>query len=74
MAASLSLVDLRGSEMHQGDRRTGVQEGEDASKSPPTNGLHISLTRPFTIRSYERDEYVKIASQEVHRLRKELER
>lgn len=34
--------------------------------------LHISLTRPFTVRSYERDEYVKIATAQVHQLKENI--
>lgn len=43
-----------------------------ASDSP--EHLHISLTRPFTVRSYERDEYVKIAAAELRRLKTSIRR
>ncbi len=38
-------------------------EAEESSETllSTTGKLHISLTRPFTVRAHERDEYVKTA-------------
>ena len=36
--------------------------------------LHVSLTRPFTVRAHERDEYVKVALNEIRRLPAETTR
>ena len=50
------------------------QGGSGNTATTSADCLHISLTRPFTVRSYERDEYVKVASAEVKRLRTEIGR
>ncbi|SJX62714.1 related to UPF3-Nonsense-mediated mRNA decay protein [Sporisorium reilianum f. sp. reilianum] len=60
-----TLLDLRHS-----DHPINDEGASAANPSPSSQGqLHISLTRPFTVRSYERDEYVKVATAEVQRLK-----
>lgn len=65
-----TLIDLRSTDStkkNAGDTTrdvTPADRSEDAARH-----LHISLTRPFTLRSYERDDYVQIATAELQRLR-----
>ncbi|KAJ1028307.1 hypothetical protein NDA18_002972 [Ustilago nuda] len=48
------------------DASPGADPAEEAEH------LHVSLTRPFTVRSSERDEYAKIAKAELQRLKEKI--
>lgn len=60
-----TLLDLRYSDKLADGKEASAGESAQISREQ----LHISLTRPFTVRSYERDEYVKVASAEVQKLK-----
>lgn len=64
-----ALLDLRDAR-DISDPEEEHPRGSATDTSPQTSEhLHISLTRPFTVRSYERDDYVKVATAEVERFR-----
>lgn len=63
LGPSHALLDLRHS-----DASVEADNPED------TGHLHISLTRPFTVRSSERDDYVKIARAELQKLKTNIDR
>lgn len=48
--------------------KTADAEASSETLLSTTEKLHISLTRPFTVRAHERDEYVKTALAEIGRL------
>ncbi len=55
-------------------RKTAEAEASSEPNLSTTEKLHISLTRPFTVRAHERDEYVKTALTEIGRLPIEMTR
>ncbi|EST05662.1 U6 snRNA phosphodiesterase Usb1 [Kalmanozyma brasiliensis GHG001] len=61
-----TLLDLTQDRVRDNDE----DRASDSSSGP--EHLHISLTRPLTVRSYERDEFVKVATAEVKRLKASL--
>ncbi|SNX88148.1 related to UPF3 - Nonsense-mediated mRNA decay protein [Melanopsichium pennsylvanicum] len=64
-----NLLDLRVFSDLNNSEGTLLAKGEALATRSIKGQLHISLTRPFTVHSYEREEYVKVASAEVSRLR-----
>lgn len=74
LGAYLPLKDLRifGDASHR-DRTVSPAQAQSSS-SNSTESLHVSLTRPFTVRSHERDEYIKVATAEVQRLKETVGR
>ncbi|SPO25622.1 related to UPF3 - Nonsense-mediated mRNA decay protein [Ustilago trichophora] len=63
IGSEYGLQDLRVAESSPDDSQ-GV-----SCSTTKTERLHISLTRPFTVRSYEREEYIKVAAAELRRLK-----
>lgn len=68
-----TVLDLRNRESSTLDNfDDAAQLSTLESSSTVKVRLHISLTRPFTVSSYERDEYVKIATAQVHQLKENI--
>ncbi|KAJ9479238.1 hypothetical protein PHBOTO_002749 [Pseudozyma hubeiensis] len=65
------VIDLRSSDVSMPDQEEGAPKVSAARSPSPSSmqRLHVSLTRPFTVRSYERDDYVKVALAQAHKLR-----
>ncbi|GAC94037.1 hypothetical protein PHSY_001606 [Pseudozyma hubeiensis SY62] len=72
LGSDYSVIDLRNSDGSiPDDAEEFAKLSMARTSSPPstTQRLHVSLTRPFTVRSYERDDYIKTALAQAHKLR-----
>ncbi|SPO25981.1 related to UPF3 - Nonsense-mediated mRNA decay protein [Ustilago trichophora] len=69
IGSDYKLQDLRVPQLSP-DASEAVSFGATLGSSEnKLESLHISLTRPCTVRSYEREEYIKVASAEARRLK-----
>ncbi|TKY85628.1 hypothetical protein EX895_005167 [Sporisorium graminicola] len=65
LVSDYTLLDLRCNDNAADSETTATADESQAFEQQ----LHISLTRPFTVRSYEREEYIKVATAEAERLK-----